>query len=259
MEKAGPERRTGQEMTFLPRFGFALILPALMIGGCQSTAPAPIHTPTSALQLFETLPAEGSVLLHDLRPAAASRVFALLDPSGAIGKEVKYTRAPTNLHDATETNTEEGREIEFTRIDENGNVIMPAHIDLGENALSLFTPPLVMAYAELPAGEKRSCESDIRAVDPRNPRKLRGAGKATRTIEYRNNQKIRTPLGEFIAKRVETHFTADLKLADADDLVTFFVVPDTGVVAIQVVRNVRVLGAFGNTIHRTMVLMPSAP
>src|SRR5262249_36510523 len=88
----------------------------------------------------------------------------------------------------------------------------------------------------------------------KNRTQQRESGKAVRTMKYVSDQAIRIPSGQFQAKRVEVHFTADLKLAKADEQTTLWVVTGLGVVAEQSIEEVKVLGLTNKKTSRTLVL-----
>lgn len=234
-----------------------LMLMAGLLQGCgagQSTtrpdgAPAP-------LQLLEqNAPGNGSVAaaeMYQLAPGAAR--YQVIDESGAIAGAVTQTRSKTDRFNASISNTEDHTSTEFWRINDQGDIVMSAEIEYGDNAITTFDPPLVIAYAKLPAGTERSSQAKMRVVDLKNPAHQKETGTAKRTIKYVGDQRIKTPLGEFVAKRIEVHFTADLKFAHADDKTTYFVVPGKGIVAEQDINQVRILGAFGRTNRRTLLL-----
>jgi hypothetical protein len=106
--------------------------------------------------------------------------------------------------------------------------------------------------AVLPAQQPSTAHADMRVVDTENEKKVREEGRATRTITYVADQRIRTAHGEFDTKRIELHFRADLNLADVDELTVLFVVPGRGIVAEQSTETVKVLG-FGRPKKRTLI------
>lgn len=240
----------------IPRLGLGLLLMIVGVCGCAAR-PEPTSPTPPAFQLFQMLPpidAVENVTIYLTGPDR--RHFAVIDKDGRLGETLIRMTSPTDEHDSTQSETEVNREIEYRRTEADGRVVMPAHLDVKEGALSLFSPPLVLAPRELKAGEKHSSEAAMRIVDSNNPLKVKETGAAKRTIEYVGDQRLRTPMGEFIAKRVEVIFAADLRLADAEDRITMFIVPEQGVIAEQSQRKVKVLGAFTSTQTRTIVRMP---
>ena len=68
---------------------------------------------------------------------------------------------------------------------------------------------------------------------------------------------IRTPLGEFLTKRVVVEFVADLRLADARTTSTLYVVEGLGVVAERREEELKIFGAIGRPRRRTFLLASS--
>ena len=86
-------------------------------------------------------------------------------------------------------------------------------------------------------------------------KKVRESGRATRTVEYVDDQRIRIASGEHRAKRVVVRFNAKLRGARVKNESTFWVVPDIGVVAADHEERVTVLGAFTMKHQRTMTVL----
>ena len=99
----------------------------------------------------------------------------------------------------------------------------------------------------------------MRVLDAGNTRRQRESGRAERTITYVDDQRVRTPLGEFRARRVTVHFVADLRLADAITRTTLWVVPEIGVIAREQQEDLKVLGIPGGTSRERLVLVGSDP
>jgi hypothetical protein len=250
------------------RLGLAALLFA--VSGCASHRPAasrrahPTESP-GLLQILSTTPATGSVSAADLcmLTPGERRYTASADNSSSSASPdsvVTRTLAPTTQFNGSVSVAENHSRTEFWNVIEHGDVQMTAVMELKDNAISLFTPPLVIAFADLPAGEERRSESAMRVVDMKNRTRQRESGKAVRTMTYVSDQAIRIPSGQFQTKRVEVHFIADLKLAKADEQTMLWVVPGVGVVAEQSVEEVRVLGLTNTKASRTLVLAsPIAP
>lgn len=233
------------------------IVIVLLIASCCTACSSPTKSEVrpSALHELDRLAAIGTASPGDAwveLPGAFH--FSTLGENGSIIGRSVITRTVTDRFDAAFVDAEDKRAETFWRIDEHGNVVMTAHVNHDEHALSLFTPPLVLWHAEMPAGKPLVGQSNIRVVDSRNPQKLKETGKMTRTVTYIGDQRIRTPRGEFIAQRLESRVRADLRLADADERVTRFVVPGVGLVAERLVEDVKILNTLTTTTQRTIVL-----
>jgi hypothetical protein len=162
---------------------------------------------------------------------------------------------PTSEHRATFAMAEGDERTTWLRTDDDGCIAMTAVFEADDHAVSLFTPPLVVAFKDMQSGHEYSSESAMRVVDSKDSRSVRESGKATRSITYMDDQRIRIPAGEFIAMRLNVRFHADLKFADAFESTTLWVVRDRGIIARQSDEQVKVLGIGGGAHTRTLVLI----
>ena len=176
----------------------------------------------------------------------------------AAGAEIVYSGSPTDEHQAEFAVRQGAARTEYWARDEAGDIIMPVTIDHAENALTRFDPPLLIAPKTLQPGAPVEAEADMTVLDSRNLKRQRERGKAKRTIEYIDDQRIRTPLGEFRAKRIVVHFAADLRLADAENTTTYWLAPDLGIIAQLREEEVRILGLI-STRKRTVFVLIEAP
>ena len=203
---------------------------------------------------LESLPGGDPVEARDIYPLVSGEwSFAVTSGTG-VGKHVAHRRQPTERFAARWINAEDGRRTEFWRLDKNENIVMPALIDHQEGAITFFNPPLVVAYRDLPAGVPKHQEVAMRVVDLANPVRERETGRARRTIEYVDDQMLKTPLGQFATKRLVVDFTADLRLAEAQTSSTLYVVTGLGSVVIEQVEVIKVLGIPTRRRGRTLVL-----
>lgn len=207
--------------------------------------------------------ASGSVAAQELQPLhPGQHRFQAWEGEPAEARptdEVLVSIEPATEFSSQFLKTEDQSRKEFLSVDAQGNIVLHAVIEYKDKAVSQFRPPLVIAYSDLAAGEERRAESKMRVVDLNNRLKQKESGTAVRTIKYIDDQTIRTTLGEYRAKRIEVHFTADLKLADADERTTLWVVPGIGVVAEESREVVKVLGLAGKTKQRILTLLDSTP
>ncbi|MCI0676777.1 MAG: hypothetical protein L0Y42_13495 [Phycisphaerales bacterium] len=229
-----------------------------VVGCAQATKPLDeAGVVGSPLQLLEKPPPSGALTAADFRLEAGDVVFLEVDDQGQAVEPLTFRREKTDQFGASMSLSEGSSRTQFLKKDEQGNIVMTAAVDHDEHAVSLFEPPMVVVYAELGAGESRTSESAMRVVDSNDHSKQREVGKARRTTTYAADQRIRTPAGEFTAKRVEVQFTADLGLADATEQSITFVVPQRGIVAERTIEERKILGAFGTKTRRTIVLAES--
>jgi hypothetical protein len=224
--------------------------------GCKSPSITNAPQLTLTFRSMQELPAAGVVPAHDVFPAAEGVArYAVMNEAGEKAGEILRRRASTSQFNAALSESDEESEIAYRALDEQGNIVMPAHIDLDENVITFFTPPLVLAPAELHSGQKYTSQAQMRIVNRNNQRRVRETGNATRTMEYVADELIQTPIGEFRAKRIDIQFQADLRMADVDDRLTLYLVPGIGIVAERAQTNVKILGTFDKNEHRTLVLL----
>jgi hypothetical protein len=222
----------------------ALLLAAA--AGCQGP-PRP-----AGLDVLEELPPGAPLTAADLLPLR-ERTWRC-----ALGDEaepsVVMSMARTDVYRAQWVLEEAGRRAEYLAVGEGGDVVMTAVAEYGEGALTVFKPPLLIAPAVLEAGASRRAECQMRVVELDDVSRHREGGTATRTITYEADQRLRTPLGEFVARRIQIEFTADLSLADVRDTATLYLVSGLGVVAEISRQEIRVLGVLPNVRERVLLL-----
>ena len=223
--------------------------------GCKSHPEAIDRPPVQPLfAILETLPAQGAINAGDVYLGGVGAVrFAVLDEDAQKTAEISIASESGSEFGGSQARSNGESRVEYIKTDDQGRIVMSAVLDRDENALSEFNPPLLLMPAALSAGSRQSSESAMRVVDAENRSKLREAGRATRSIEYVSDYRVRTPSGEHIAKAIEVKFNADLRLADAQEHSTLFIVPGIGLIAEQSSETVKVFGAFGNTKRRTIV------
>lgn len=221
---------------------FAAVLAGLVhVAGCRS-GPAE----ATFLERLESLtPAAASVSGQALYPLTAGRVDLLYEDDAGGIETIERVGTETTRYGA-EIEWAIPPRTEYWAAGADGAVVMPASVEHGEQALTRFDPPLRIAPAALPPGEPFEHEVRMVVLDEKNPRRQRESGTARRTITYVDDQRIRTPLGDFTARRVVAEFKADLRFADATETTTYWIVDDIGVVASERVNEVRVLGLAGS-------------
>lgn len=229
----------------------SLLLAAALVQGC---ATPPRHTvPEDHFTQLGSEPVDGPVRAEDIFIRdEAELTYAVIDDDDDQAKRVKVTRAPTSKHDATWSTREGEQRTEYWTYDEQGNVVLTAVYEAGDQAISLFDPPLTFP-AVLEAGEVHEQQVSMRVIDADNAEIVKATGTGYRTIEYLDNQRIATPAGEMLAQRVAINFRAELGVATAKTKTMLFIVPGRGVVAEQTKETVAILGAFGRSSARTLV------
>jgi hypothetical protein len=237
------------------RLPLALGCLALLAGGCAAPPVGEQVVDDPRFVILETLPPAEPIAGEELYPfEAGERVFLRLD-GDAAGEEIVYSGSPTGEHRAEFALAQGAARTEYWARDEAGDIIMPATLDHDEKALTRFDPPLLIAPKTLQPGAPVEAESDMIVLDSRNPNQQRERGKAKRSIEYIDDQRIRTPLGEFRATRIVVHFAADLRFADAENTTTYWLAPDLGIIARLREEEVRILGLISKRKRSVSVLI----
>jgi hypothetical protein len=240
------------------RLPLAVCCLALLAGGCAAPPAGEQVVDDDRFVIIRTLAAGAALAGGDLYPFEASeRTFLRLDDDAA-GEEIVYSGGLTDEHDAAFALHQGAARTEYWARDEAGNIIMPATLDRDEQALTRFDPPLLIAPKTLQPGAPVEAEANMTVLDSRNLKRQRERGTAKRTIEYIDDQHIRTPLGEFCARRIVVHFNADLRLADAENVTTYWVAPGVGIVAQLREEEVRILG-FISTRKRSVSVLIESP
>lgn len=233
----------------------AAIAGALLTGGCASSR----RDADLGYDLVAVSPASGTITPSDIYPLRDGAWSWQVTRGDKAGLRFQRRRAATSEYGATWSETADGGHREFWTHDDEGNLVMTAVVEPGDQALTIFDPPMVIAYARLTANEPRTQQVDMRVMDLRRPDRQKDRGQATRTVEYVDNRLIRTPLGTMPVKRVEISFTADLALARATNLTTLLVYPPFGYVVEKRVDRVTVIGIPFRHRDQTLVLTEAPP
>jgi hypothetical protein len=180
--------------------------------------------------------------------------FWLLDDSGQRGESVLIRRETNSQHGASVGSHEGARRSEYLRRDESGAIALTAVLDEPEHALTFFDPPLPVAPDRLKPGEPFESKAAMRVVDSRKPSKQRERGTAARTITYLDDAVIRLPDGrDHRVARIEIRFTADLRMANADERTMLYVSREDGLLASDSTERVTILGTFPRETRRVLV------
>ncbi len=221
------------------------------IGGCAGLLP---HGPGPGFEQLETLAATGAVAVDDLYPTRSGRWSYAVTAGDNAGEEVVIRRVNTLGFSTTWVDAPGESRGEFWRLDDDGNVTLEAVVSHARETISLFEPPLVVAYAGLAPATPRRHEVAMEVVDLKNPARRKTSGTATMTIEYVDDRRLKTPLGELVAKRVVVSFEADLSLADVTRTTTTYVVAGLGPIVIEWQEDQVMLNVIRTRKRRTLVL-----
>ena len=229
--------------------GLGIVL--LMAGpvGCAAHGPdAP------RFEVLSSQPGTGSLTADAIRPLTAAQWTYERPKRDSEAETVPYRRDPTQRFGADWVTHRGDERSEYWRMDDQGNVVLTAVISHVDRAISLFQPPLIIAYRELSPGESRQHEVSMRVVDARNPSQQRETGNAKQSVEYVGDFLIRTPMGEMSAKRVDVSFVADLQFADAKTTSVIYVAEGLGPVVEQRLLTIKVLGLSARRRLETLLL-----
>ena len=222
-------------------FGTALslMLPAaLSLVGCASK---PLDQ-TPFFEILETIAPDSAVtadlfLLDNPTPRQYLVVKADEEP-----REIPQTQEVTERFQSKWKVVEGGDRDRFFRQDESGDILLSAVIEHGENAISLFNPPLVAAYHRLKPGESHTQDVAMKVVNLNNPSRLRESGRAKQTITYLDDCQVRMRWGTFAARRLSVIFDADLRLAQVHVETILYVVPGYGILIEETKKTIQILG-----------------
>jgi hypothetical protein len=223
----------------------------LLLAGCATTTEKPGFDVLSTGRPTEPLPADA------VYPATGGDWIYLVTAGVGAGERLAHRREESGLYDATWSDREADRRSEHWRLDEAGNIVMPAIIDHDDHAITFFDPPLISAYSRLEPGRQYEQSFSMRVMDERRPQRQRDLGTGTQTIVYVDDQVLKTPLGRLATKRVTVRFTADLKMATAETITTLSIVPGVGAVVVKRRETVRLMGVLIRNRNQTLVLTAS--
>lgn len=246
--------RMGNVTALHARILFVPILVALVIAARGCAAPPRAIADETQFMLISSQPADDALLAADLLAPRTGMWRYLVVAGDNPGNVVQFKRTATKEHGASWANHEGDDRTEFWATDGRGNLQLTAVYEAQDQAVSLFEPPFTVP-AELRPGEPHQEKSSMRVVDARTLSTQKASGTATRTIEYVGNERIRTPLGTHDAQRIVLHFLAEMGVATAETTSTYYIVPGLGLVAEETTERVRILGMFGRSMDRTIVLV----
>ncbi len=209
--------------------------------------------------LVSVSPASGTIAPADMYPLRDGTWSWRITAGDDAGRWIERRREETDLYDATWVEIQDGHRREYWSRDDEGNLVMTAVAEPGDQALSFFDPPMVIAYNMLSPGESRQQQVKMRVMNLRRPERMKEQGLATRTVEYVDDRLIRTPLGTMPAKRVEISFRADLGLARAENATTLLIYPTFGIVVERREDTVTVVGIRLRHREQTLALVRMPP
>lgn len=209
-------------------------------------------------EVLSTTTASGPLSAQTIFPLKSRGKTYLITQGKGTGQKVIHSCKPTDKYAATWVNQQGKARGEYWRLDEDGSIVMTAAISYRDRAISFFEPPLTVITKSIQPGQMQQHETAMRVVDLKNPSHQREAGKAVITIEYVDDQLLKTPIGEIQTKRIVIIFKADLRFADVVTTTTLYVSQDLGVIIKERTEAISLLGLPPGIQLKTLVLLPSS-
>lgn len=211
---------------------------ALLLGACAARQDPLAPAAAPAGPAFEVLSSRA--------PAAADALRAdELEP--LVPGTVRWQRTGGGAPFEVVT---EGAAPRFTRTDpvasrtlvrgEDGAVTLERQRDASDGAVLAFTAPLVLAPARLAPGEEPSCASGV--ITERDAARDNDGGRAQRSMRIASVDRVRTPLGEFDAVRVDATLSMKVPFASLRRESSTWVRRGDGPVAVRSDERVLVMG-----------------
>jgi hypothetical protein len=137
---------------------------------------------------------------------------------------------------------------------DDGAVSLERQRDATDGAVLVFTSPLLLAPARLAPGEEPASTSGI--VTEREKARDNDGGRAQRTMRIASVDRLRTPLGEFEAVRVDATLAMKVPFASLRRETSTWVRPGIGPVAVRSDERVLVMGVVPRNRTETRVRLP---
>ena len=222
------------------RLGWLCIVPLSCAAPRELALPAPA-------KIFEVLTAPSTAFPVDssdlIAPFDAQWTWQLVDANGRAIKDpaIQTLASSTALYGATWMVPMIDGDREFLSQGKDDEISLVAVEAPHDQAISYFTPPLILAPSQMHLEDLFASSSSMR-VDWMDGRGERDRGIGERTARVVRGERIRTPLGEFETMRVETKFEATLRFAKAQRTNTLWVAAGIGVIAEEWRGRVTVMG-----------------
>ena len=222
-------------------------------------AAAAAATALSACAGSGTSAPEFTVLASRAPDAATALEAAELEPSRAGSARWQRTDARESFEVRTgrEGNAVVRTEPRATRelaVAADGTVVLVAQRDAADGARTVFEPPMAIAPALLRAGEEPTASSAVSTERPGVKRDE--AGDAHRSVRIASLDRVRTPLGEFDAVRVDAVFSMKVPFASMRRETSTWVRPGDGPVAVRSDERILVMGIVPRNTAETRVRLP---
>jgi hypothetical protein len=218
---------------------------ALTLAGCDTTPAA--STPPATFEVLGSA-APGAELAIDatmLEPMTPGVARWQVVGAGELAVTTEAT-----ADGATRT---EPRAVRTLSRAPDGAVLLDSQTDVADGSTTRFDPPVVLAPGVLRTGEEPACGSAV--ITERGELRDRD-GSAQRSLRIAATDRVRTPLGEFEAIRVDSVFAMKMKYASLRRETSTWVRPGVGPVAVRSEERILVMGVVPRKTSETRVLLP---
>lgn len=137
---------------------------------------------------------------------------------------------------------------------DDGTVTLERQRDAADGAVLVFTSPLVLAPPGLAPGEEPACTSGV--VTEREKARDNDGGRAQRTMRIASVDRVRTPMGEFEAVRVDATLAMKVPFASLHRETSTWVRIGVGPVAVRSDERILVMGVVPRNRTETRVRLP---
>ncbi len=230
---------------------------ACALGACAATdagAGAATGNPSFTVLRTGTAPADAALRGTDVEPLSPGSVRWGILPERADARPALHVERTARTADGRWARTTEDG-VRTLAQDADGTVRLVRQTDAKDGSTTEFRPPLAIAPPTL--GAVADFASDAAVDVTRGTVAEPNAGKAQRTMRIAGLDRVRTPLGESDALRIETTFTMKVPFASLRRDTTTWVVRGTGPVAARIDERVLVMGVVPRDRHETRVRMPA--
>jgi len=240
--------------TCSPTMAFvALLLVPCALARCAATKPVANDNGAFFAVLSERPPqTEAQVLSSNLEPTRAT-----IERWGVVGEATAFEvrMSVTGNEDNERWSRSEPSATRVMGRSKAGEVTLVEQTDSSDGSTTRFLQPLVLAPPVLRAGEE--CTSTSVVVTVRGDAVDNEGGRAQRSMKLASDDRIRTPLGECNALRIDSVFTMKVPFASMRRETSTWIRPGDGPVAIRSVEKILVMGVVPRNRSEMRVRLPA--
>ncbi len=243
-----------QRATCSPTMAFvALLLVPCALARCAATKPVANDNGAFFAVLSERPPqTDAQVLSSNVEPTRAT-----IERWGVVGEATAFEvrMSVTGNEDNERWTRSEPSATRVMARSKTDEVTLIEQTDSSDGSTTRFLQPLVLAPAVLRAGEE--CTSTSVVVTVRGDAVDNEGGRAQRSMKLASEDRIRTPLGECNALRIDSVFTMKVPFASMRRETSTWVRAGDGPVAIRSVEKILVMGVVPRNRSETRVRLPA--